>query len=73
MLFCVAVHVLCCVLFHLCWLTEHMYHLNILYSFILDGIKDIDNGTLTHTTAGIFATYPQPYLSLANGFFDQVF
>ena len=25
-----------------------------------------------YTTAGIFTTYPQPYLTLQEGFFDQV-
>lgn len=44
----------------------------VVYGLYVDGIKDIDNGSLTQTTVGIFATYPQPYLSLANGFFDQV-
>ena len=30
------------------------------------------NGSLTLDTAGIFATYPQPYLSVAGGLGDQV-
>ena len=33
------------------------------------GIRAIDGAT---ATAGIFATYPQPYLSIAGGFVDQV-
>lgn len=41
-----------------------------------DAIYHYSNGTLTVTgpreTASIFATYPAPYLSLSNGFLDQV-
>lgn len=41
-----------------------------------DAIYHYSNGTLQVTgpreTASIFATYPAPYLSLRNGFFDQV-
>lgn len=33
------------------------------------GVRQV---TGAQATAGIFATYPQPYLSLAGGFFDQV-
>lgn len=41
-----------------------------------EAIIDYCGGNLTVTgvkaTAGIFATYPAPYLSLMAGFFDQV-
>jgi MIP family channel proteins len=30
-------------------------------------------GGMTNHTAGIFATYPAPYLTIAGGFFDQLF
>nr|XP_060613908.1 aquaporin-10 isoform X1 [Anolis sagrei ordinatus] len=43
---------------------------------VSDAIHHYSNGTLAVTgpreTASIFATYPAPYLSLWNGFFDQV-
>ncbi|XP_054839441.1 aquaporin-10 isoform X2 [Eublepharis macularius] len=43
---------------------------------VSDAIHHYSNGTLTVTgpreTASIFATYPAPYLSLRNGFLDQV-
>ncbi|XP_048359411.1 aquaporin-10 [Sphaerodactylus townsendi] len=46
------------------------------YALYYDAIQHYTNGTLTVTgpreTASIFATYPAPYLSLSNGFFDQV-
>lgn len=38
----------------------------------IDGIHNISGGTLGINTAGIFATYPREYLTLGNGFFDQV-
>ncbi|KHJ83044.1 aquaporin-9 domain protein, partial [Oesophagostomum dentatum] len=42
-----------------------------------DGINAYDGGTRQVTgplaTAGIFATYPKPYLSTLGGFLDQVF
>ena len=44
--------------------------------YIPDAIYDFGGGNLTVTgakaTAGIFATYPAPYLSLHAGFIDQV-
>ena len=54
-----------------------------MYSFIYtDAINDYQNNPLncnitvpnyeTLCTAGIFATYPQPFLTLGIGFFDQV-
>ncbi|KAL8184550.1 UNVERIFIED_CONTAM: Aquaporin-10 [Gekko kuhli] len=46
------------------------------YALYYDAIQHYTNGTLTVTgpreTASIFATYPAPYLSLHNGFLDQV-
>nr|XP_060613909.1 aquaporin-10 isoform X2 [Anolis sagrei ordinatus] len=46
------------------------------YVLYYDAIHHYSNGTLAVTgpreTASIFATYPAPYLSLWNGFFDQV-
>ncbi|XP_054839433.1 aquaporin-10 isoform X1 [Eublepharis macularius] len=46
------------------------------YALYYDAIHHYSNGTLTVTgpreTASIFATYPAPYLSLRNGFLDQV-
>uniref|UniRef100_A0A670JL71 Aquaporin 10 n=1 Tax=Podarcis muralis TaxID=64176 RepID=A0A670JL71_PODMU len=46
------------------------------YMLYYDAIHSYSNGTLAVTgpreTASIFATYPAPYLSLGNGFFDQV-
>lgn len=42
----------------------------------VEAIHDYCGGNLTVTgvkaTAGIFATYPAPYLSLLAGFIDQV-
>ncbi|XP_015668865.1 aquaporin-10 [Protobothrops mucrosquamatus] len=46
------------------------------YILYYDAIHSYSNGTLRVTgpreTASIFATYPAPYLSTPNGFFDQV-
>ncbi|XP_077177829.1 phospholipid-transporting ATPase ID isoform X3 [Paroedura picta] len=46
------------------------------YALYYDAIHHYSNGTLTvsgpRETASIFATYPSPYLSLRNGFLDQV-
>uniref|UniRef100_A0A8D3AB17 Aquaporin 7 n=1 Tax=Scophthalmus maximus TaxID=52904 RepID=A0A8D3AB17_SCOMX len=48
-----------------------------IYAVYYEAIHDYCGGNLTVTgdraTAGIFATYPAPYLSLPAGFFDQVF
>lgn len=48
-----------------------------IYAVYYDAIHDYCGGNLTVTgekaTAGIFATYPAPYLSLLGGFIDQVF
>ncbi|KAM9408754.1 aquaporin-7 [Pholidichthys leucotaenia] len=48
-----------------------------IYSIYYEAIHDYCGGNLTVTgvkaTAGIFATYPAPYLSLVAGFVDQVF
>uniref|UniRef100_A0A3P8PKX7 Aquaporin 7 n=1 Tax=Astatotilapia calliptera TaxID=8154 RepID=A0A3P8PKX7_ASTCA len=48
-----------------------------IYAVYYEAIHDYCRGNLTVTgekaTAGIFATYPAPYLSLIAGFFDQVF
>ena len=41
----------------------------VLYHFI-DAINNA--GGKTNVTAGIFATYPQTYLTIGNGFLDQV-
>ncbi|XP_056461391.1 aquaporin-7 isoform X2 [Gadus chalcogrammus] len=47
-----------------------------IYTVFNDAIFDFGDGNLTTTgakaTAGIFATYPAPYLSLQSGFIDQV-
>lgn len=41
-----------------------------------DALNNFDNGTRTvegeFATAGIWATYPKPYLSATNGLIDQV-
>ncbi|KAM9623246.1 aquaporin-10 isoform 3-T3 [Morphnus guianensis] len=46
------------------------------YALYYDAIQRYSNGTLTTSgpweTASIFATYPADYLSLSNGFLDQV-
>ncbi|XP_074665612.1 aquaporin-10 [Strix aluco] len=46
------------------------------YALYYDAIQHYSNGTLTTSgpqeTASIFATYPADYLSLSNGFLDQV-
>ncbi|XP_067832134.1 aquaporin-3-like [Heptranchias perlo] len=48
----------------------------IVYGVHHDGILAVDNGTLSVTgpraTAFIFGTYPAPYLTLPNGFIDQL-
>uniref|UniRef100_A0A672UYU7 Aquaporin-3 n=1 Tax=Strigops habroptila TaxID=2489341 RepID=A0A672UYU7_STRHB len=48
----------------------------IVYALYYDAIHHYSNGTLTASgpreTASIFATYPADYLSLSNGFLDQV-
>ncbi|XP_067878874.1 aquaporin-9-like [Heterodontus francisci] len=48
----------------------------IVYGVHHDGIYAVDNGTLSVTgpraTAFIFGTYPAPYLTLPNGFIDQL-
>ena len=43
-------------------------------TFILyrDAFNDFDGGTRQMATAGIFATYPQPYLSTIGGLLDQI-
>ncbi|NXF39537.1 AQP10 protein, partial [Nyctibius bracteatus] len=46
------------------------------YALYYDAIRHYGNGTLTvsgpQETASIFATYPADYLSISNGFLDQV-
>ncbi|NXV97691.1 AQP10 protein, partial [Calonectris borealis] len=46
------------------------------YALYYDAIQHYSNGTLTvsgpRETASIFATYPADYLSISNGFLDQV-
>ncbi|XP_038644736.1 aquaporin-3-like [Scyliorhinus canicula] len=48
----------------------------IVYGVHHDGIHAVDNGTLSVTgpraTAFIFGTYPAPFLTLSNGFIDQL-
>ncbi|XP_059906330.1 aquaporin-3-like [Gadus macrocephalus] len=48
----------------------------IIFGIYSDALWAYGQGTLsvdgTNATAGIFATYPSPHLSLLNGFFDQV-
>ncbi|XP_069796472.1 aquaporin-9-like [Narcine bancroftii] len=48
----------------------------VVYGVHHDGIHSVDNGTLSVTgpraTAFIFGTYPAPFLTLANGFIDQL-
>ncbi|XP_072031604.1 aquaporin-10-like isoform X2 [Amphiura filiformis] len=48
----------------------------VLYGVYIDGINNIDGGTRQVTgpnaTAGIFGTYPQEFLSLGEGVFDQI-
>uniref|UniRef100_H3CZA7 Aquaporin 7 n=2 Tax=Tetraodon nigroviridis TaxID=99883 RepID=H3CZA7_TETNG len=48
-----------------------------IYAVYYEAIYDYCGGNMTVTgvkaTAGIFATYPAPYLSLLGGFIDQVF
>ncbi|KAK2862409.1 hypothetical protein Q5P01_001942 [Channa striata] len=48
-----------------------------IFAVYYEAIYDYSGGNLTVTgvkaTAGIFATYPAPYLSLFGGFIDQVF
>ncbi|CAL8281796.1 unnamed protein product [Gadus morhua 'NCC'] len=48
----------------------------IIFGMYSDALWDYGQGTLsvdgTNATAGIFATYPSPHLSLLNGFFDQL-
>ncbi|XP_056445159.1 aquaporin-3-like isoform X1 [Gadus chalcogrammus] len=48
----------------------------IIFGMYSDALWAYGQGTLsvegTNATAGIFATYPSPHLSLLNGFFDQV-
>ena len=46
-----------------------------LFVFInyLDGIYSYEGGNLTIKTAGIFATYPSPELTIFGGLFDQFF
>ena len=43
------------------------------YITYLDGIYNYESGNLTLKTAGIFATYPNPNLSIFGAFFDQFF
>merc|ERR1712002_240665 len=48
----------------------------VVYSVYYDAIESFDgNFTVVgeNATAGIFATYPQDFLSTSNGFWDQVF
>ncbi|VDM28656.1 unnamed protein product [Toxocara canis] len=40
--------------------------------FIEDAFKNIEGENRTMATAGVFATYPQPYLSVAGGIIDQI-
>jgi len=49
---------------------------DILFLF-LDALNNFDGGVRSvvgdNSTAGVFSTYPQAYLSTLNGFFDQVY
>ncbi|XP_062963259.1 aquaporin-10 [Cynocephalus volans] len=81
-----AVSLAMCLLGHLPWAKLPIYSLVQLLSafcasgatYVLyhDAIQNYTGGNLTVTgpkeTASIFATYPAPYLSLDNGFLDQV-
>lgn len=46
------------------------------FCFLLDAIQSYTGGNLTvygpRETASIFSSYPAPYLTIANGFLDQV-
>ncbi|KHN76701.1 Aquaporin-10 [Toxocara canis] len=42
------------------------------YITYLDAFKNIEGENRTMATAGVFATYPQPYLSVAGGIIDQI-
>jgi glycerol uptake facilitator-like aquaporin len=48
----------------------------VVYGIYFDALQSFDGGlrqiTGENKTAGIWATYPQPYLSSVNAFFDQV-
>ncbi|XP_071494488.1 aquaporin-9-like [Diadema antillarum] len=46
----------------------------VVYGVYLDAINEVEGGSNNRTslTAGIFATYPEPYLTLQTGFVDQV-
>lgn len=44
----------------------------LLRCFILDALHDFSGGEYNITTAGIWATYPQDFLSVGNGLADQV-
>ena len=63
-------------LLYCCWINCSWIELLPSTLSIPDAIFDFGDGNLTTTgakaTAGIFATYPAPYLSLQSGFIDQV-
>jgi len=49
----------------------------VVFSTYYDALNEFDGGTRsvygnTTSTAGIFATYPKPFLSISNGLWDQV-
>lgn len=45
----------------------------LVYLVYYDAINNFKGGNYTLETAGIFSTYPQSYLSVANGLGDQIF
>ncbi|KAJ8794172.1 hypothetical protein J1605_003318 [Eschrichtius robustus] len=63
-----------CLLGCLPWAKFPIYSL--MYALYHDALQNYTGGNLTVTgpkeTASIFVTYPVPYLSLSNGFLDQV-
>ena len=49
----------------------------IVYGVYFEALREVeekffDGARLVNATAGIFATYPQPHLSIGGGFIDQV-
>ena len=49
----------------------------IVYGVYFEALREVedkffDGERLVNATAGIFATYPQPHLSIGGGFIDQV-
>ena len=59
----------------LCGFSQSRLHMSISRKFLVftDALVQYEGTNRSITTAGIWATYPQPHVHNITGFFDQVF